>query len=72
MIRNGALKHSGFRPQDEAGYEAMGSGWPRVVAGPERTVAARNQLPRVPGWHQPDSMSLVGPRGAVVIEVGAE
>jgi uncharacterized protein YndB with AHSA1/START domain len=25
------MEHSGFRPQDEAGYRGMGSGWPRIV-----------------------------------------
>ena len=33
------MEHSGFRPQDEAGYQVMGNGWPRVVAGLERAVA---------------------------------
>ena len=25
------MEHSGFRPADEAGYRAMGGGWPRIV-----------------------------------------
>jgi uncharacterized protein YndB with AHSA1/START domain len=25
------MEHSGFRPEDEAGYRGMGSGWPRIV-----------------------------------------
>jgi uncharacterized protein YndB with AHSA1/START domain len=25
------MEQSGFRPQDEAGYRGMGSGWPRIV-----------------------------------------
>jgi uncharacterized protein YndB with AHSA1/START domain len=25
------MEHSGFRPQDEGGYQAMGGGWPRIV-----------------------------------------
>ena len=25
------LEHAGFRPRDEAAYEAMGRGWPRVL-----------------------------------------
>jgi uncharacterized protein YndB with AHSA1/START domain len=33
------MEHTGFRPQDEAGYRAMGSGWPRVVASLERVAA---------------------------------
>jgi uncharacterized protein YndB with AHSA1/START domain len=32
------MEHSGFRPQDEAGYQGMGGGWPRIVAGLERVV----------------------------------
>jgi uncharacterized protein YndB with AHSA1/START domain len=27
------MQHSGFRPQDEAGRQAMGGGWPRIVEG---------------------------------------
>ena len=26
------MEHSGFRPQDEMGRQAMGGGWPRIVA----------------------------------------
>lgn len=26
-----AMEQSGFRPQDEGGYQAMGGGWPRIV-----------------------------------------
>jgi uncharacterized protein YndB with AHSA1/START domain len=25
------MEHSGFRPEDEAGYRGMGGGWPRIV-----------------------------------------
>lgn len=25
------MEHSGFRPQDEAGYKGMGGGWPRIL-----------------------------------------
>jgi hypothetical protein len=25
------MEHSGFRPQDEAGFQAMSKGWPRVL-----------------------------------------
>jgi uncharacterized protein YndB with AHSA1/START domain len=25
------MEHSGFRPQDEGGYQGMGGGWPRIV-----------------------------------------
>ena len=30
------MEQSGFRPQDEGGFQAMGGGWPRIVAGLER------------------------------------
>jgi uncharacterized protein YndB with AHSA1/START domain len=30
------MEHTGFRPQDEGGRQAMGGGWPRIVAGLER------------------------------------
>ncbi len=33
------MEHSGFRPQDEGGYQGMGGGWPRIVAGLERVSA---------------------------------
>ena len=33
------MEHSGFRPDDEGGYQAMGGGWPRIVAGLERVSA---------------------------------
>jgi uncharacterized protein YndB with AHSA1/START domain len=32
------MTHSGFRPQDEGGRQAMGGGWPRIVAGLERVT----------------------------------
>ena len=32
------MEHSGFRPQDEAGYQGMGGGWPRIVEGLERVA----------------------------------
>lgn len=25
------MEHSGFRPQDEAGYQGMGGGWPHIL-----------------------------------------
>ena len=25
------MEHSGFRPEDERGYQGMGGGWPRIV-----------------------------------------
>jgi uncharacterized protein YndB with AHSA1/START domain len=34
------MEQSGFRPQDEAGYKGMGSGWPRIVAGLERVAGS--------------------------------
>jgi uncharacterized protein YndB with AHSA1/START domain len=34
------MEHSGFRPQDEGGRQAMGGGWPRIVAGLEREAGA--------------------------------
>ncbi len=30
------MEHSGFRPQDEAGYKMMSGGWPRVLEKLER------------------------------------
>jgi uncharacterized protein YndB with AHSA1/START domain len=30
------MEQSGFRPEDEAGYRGMGSGWPRILEGLER------------------------------------
>jgi uncharacterized protein YndB with AHSA1/START domain len=30
------MEHSGFRPQDEGGFQAMGGGWPRIVEALER------------------------------------
>jgi uncharacterized protein YndB with AHSA1/START domain len=33
------MEHSGFRPEDEAAYQAMRNGWPHVVAGLERVAA---------------------------------
>ncbi len=35
MVR---MEHFGFRPQDEGGYQGMGGGWPRIVAGLERVA----------------------------------
>ena len=32
------MEQSGFRPQDEAGYQAMSFGWPRVLINLERVV----------------------------------
>ena len=34
------MEHSGFRPQDAHGYDAMSGGWPRIVAGLERVAAS--------------------------------
>jgi uncharacterized protein YndB with AHSA1/START domain len=33
------MEHSGFRPQDEGGYQGMGGGWPRIVAKLEEIAA---------------------------------
>jgi|SRR5690349_4974192 uncharacterized protein YndB with AHSA1/START domain len=33
------MEHSGFRPEDEAGYRGMGGGWPHIVEGLERVAA---------------------------------
>ena len=33
------MEHSGFRPQDEAGYKMMSGGWPRVLEALERVAA---------------------------------
>jgi uncharacterized protein YndB with AHSA1/START domain len=32
------MEHSGFRPEDEGGRQAMGGGWPGIVAGLERVA----------------------------------
>jgi hypothetical protein len=34
------MEQSGFRPQDEAGYRGMGSGWPRILGRLEDVAAA--------------------------------
>jgi len=34
------MEHSGFRPQDEGGRQAMGGGWPRIVEGLEREAGS--------------------------------
>ena len=36
------MVHSGFRPQDEGGYQAMSNGWPRVLASLERVTGEVN------------------------------
>lgn len=36
------MEHSGFRPQDTAGYHAMSFGWPRVLANLERVAKELN------------------------------
>jgi uncharacterized protein YndB with AHSA1/START domain len=33
------MEHSGFRPQDEAGFQAMSNGWPRVLERLEQVSA---------------------------------
>jgi uncharacterized protein YndB with AHSA1/START domain len=33
------MEQAGFRPQDEAGYQGMGGGWPRILAGLERVAS---------------------------------
>lgn len=35
------MEHSGFRPEDEAGFRGMGGGWPRIVERLE-TVAGQD------------------------------
>ncbi len=32
------MEQSGFRPEDEGGFQAMGGGWPRIVAGLDRVA----------------------------------
>jgi uncharacterized protein YndB with AHSA1/START domain len=32
------MEHSGFRPEDEGGYQMMGGGWPRIVDGLARVA----------------------------------
>jgi uncharacterized protein YndB with AHSA1/START domain len=39
------MEHSGFRPQDEAGYRGMGSGWPRILERLQQ-IAEREAPPR--------------------------
>ena len=34
------MEQAGFRPEDERGYQAMGGGWPHIVAGLERVAGA--------------------------------
>jgi uncharacterized protein YndB with AHSA1/START domain len=34
------MEQSGFRPQDENGYVAMGGGWPRILGQLERVAAS--------------------------------
>lgn len=33
------MEHSGFRPQDEAGFKGMGAGWPRILERLEQVAA---------------------------------
>jgi uncharacterized protein YndB with AHSA1/START domain len=33
------MEQSGFRPEDEGGYQAMSGGWPRILEGLERVAA---------------------------------
>jgi len=35
------MEQSGFRPQDEGGYQAMRGGWPRILEGLERVAGRR-------------------------------
>jgi uncharacterized protein YndB with AHSA1/START domain len=39
------MEHSGFRPEDERGYQGMGSGWPRIVERLEN-LAGSPQIPK--------------------------
>ena len=39
------MEQSGFRPQDEAGYKGMGSGWPRIIDRLDQ-IAEREALQR--------------------------
>jgi uncharacterized protein YndB with AHSA1/START domain len=36
------MEQSGFRPEDEMGFQAMSGGWPRIVAGLERAAGAED------------------------------
>ena len=36
------MEQTGFRPQDEGGYQAMSFGWPRVLANLERVAGESN------------------------------
>jgi uncharacterized protein YndB with AHSA1/START domain len=37
------MEQAGFRAQDEAGFQGMGSGWPRILAGLERVASELTQ-----------------------------
>ena len=34
------MEHSGFRPEDELGYQVMSNGWPRIVAALESVAGS--------------------------------
>lgn len=36
------MEHAGFRPEDEAGFQAMSHGWPGVLGGLERVTSQLN------------------------------
>ena len=35
------MEQSGFRPEDEMGYQAMGGGWPRILGRLEQLAGAQ-------------------------------
>jgi len=37
------MEQSGFRPQDEAGYQGMGGGWPRILRKLEEIAAKQSE-----------------------------
>jgi uncharacterized protein YndB with AHSA1/START domain len=37
------MEQSGFRPEDERGYQGMSGGWPRILAGLERVAGEQDQ-----------------------------
>jgi uncharacterized protein YndB with AHSA1/START domain len=37
------MAQSGFRPQDEAGYQGMGGGWPRILGKLEEIAAKQSE-----------------------------
>jgi uncharacterized protein YndB with AHSA1/START domain len=48
-VANGTLvrmEHSGFRPEDQSGYDGMSGGWPRIVERLQNVAAMRSAQQR--------------------------